>query len=259
MNIVVCVKQVPDTETKIRIDASGRGIDEAGVNFVVSPYDEYAVEEGLRIREAKGGGEVTVVTAGPERASGALRSCLALGADKAVHIKESALESGDPLTTARALAAYLRSVPADIILFGKYAVGTDQGAVGAMVAELLGLPHVPAVVKLEIGEGGLRAERDVEGAREIYESSLPCVVTTEKGLNEPRYASLKGIMAAKRKPIEVRDLASLGLAATDAVPRVVWTKLEMPPPRPPGRLFSGEPAESAREVVRLLHEVDKLI
>lgn len=258
MNIVVCVKQVPDTETKIKIDASGKGIDETGVNFVVSPYDEFAVEEALKIKEAKGG-EVIVVTAGPERAQTALRSCLALGADRAIHLKDDVLEKTDALGVARALAGLLKDLPRDLILFGKYAVGTDQGAVGPMVAEMLGLPHAAAIVKLEIQDGSLRAEREIEGGREVYQCSLPAVLTTEKGLNEPRYASLKGIMAAKKKTIEVKDLASIGLAPGDVAPRVSWTRLEMPAPRPPGKIFTGDPAESAREVVRLLHDVEKLI
>jgi len=258
MNIVVCIKQVPDTETKIKIDASGRRVDETGVNFVVSPFDEYAVEEALRIKEARGG-DVTVLSAGPERTSGALRTCLALGADRAIHLKDDLLESADPLFVARALAAVLKTVPCDLVLFGKYAVGTDHAAVGPMVAELLGLPHVSGVVKLELGADRLRAEREVEGAREVYESELPAVITAEKGLNEPRYASLKGIMAAKKKPIEVRDLSSLGWAPGEAAPRVTWTKLELPPARPAGKIFTGDPAESAREVVRLLHDVEKLI
>jgi electron transfer flavoprotein beta subunit len=128
-----------------------------------------------------------------------------------------------------------------------------------MVAELLGLPHVSGVVKLEMGERTFSAEREVEGAREVYECSLPAALTAEKGLNEPRYATLKGIMAAKKKPIEVKDLASLGLPAADASPRVVWTKLALPPARPEGKIFTGDPAEAAREVVRLLHEENKLI
>ena len=258
MNIVVCVKQVPDTETKIKIDGAGTYLDETGVNFVVSPFDEFAVEEALKTKEAKGG-EVIVVSAGPERVSTALRTCLAMGADRAIHLKEDALERTDALGVARALAALLETVPHDLIFFGKYAVGTDQGAVGAMVAEFLGLPHVPGAVKLSLGEGSLRAEREIEGAREVHECALPAVVTAEKGLNEPRYSSLKGIMAAKKKPIEVKDIASLGLSPADLAPRVVWTKLELPPPRPAGKIFTGDPGESAREVVRLLHEVDKLI
>jgi electron transfer flavoprotein beta subunit len=128
-----------------------------------------------------------------------------------------------------------------------------------MVAEMLGLPHVGSIVKVALADGSLRAEREIEGAREVCECSLPAVLTTEKGLNEPRYASLKGIMAAKKKTIEVKDPASLGLAASDLAPRVVWTKLELPPPRPEGKIFTGDAAQSAHEVVRLLHEVDKLI
>jgi len=258
MNIVVCIKQVPDTETKIRVDGSGKSIDESGVNFVVSPYDEYAVEEALKIKESKGG-EVVVVTAGPERAATALRSCLAVGADRAIHLKADGLDRADALGTARALAALLKTVPHDLVLFGRYAVGTDQNAVGVMVAEMLGLPHVPAVVKLELRDGSLRAEREIEGAREVYECALPAVLTADKGLNEPRYASLKGIMAAKKKTIETKDLASVGLQPGDVTPKIVWTKLELPAPRPAGQVFTGDAAESARAVVKALHEVDKLI
>lgn len=258
MNIVVCVKQVPDTETKIKIDAAGTWIDETGVNFVLSPYDEYAVEEALELREAKGG-EVVVVSAGPERASGALRSCLALGADRAIHLIEASLDRTDSLAIAKTLAALVKSIPHDLVLFGKYAVGTDCGSIGPMVAEMLGLPHVSGVVKLEVGDGSLRAEREVEGAREVYACPLPAALTTDKGLNEPRYASLRGIMAAKKKTIETRNLAAIGLAAADVAPRAVWTKLELPPPRPAGKILTGDPAESAKEVVRMLHEVEKLI
>ena len=258
MNIVVCVKQVPDTETKIKIAAGGVWIDESGVNFVVSPYDEYAVEEAIRIKEAKGG-EVVVVSAGPERVSGALRNCLAVGADRAIHLKDDSLDRTDSLGVARALAAVVRSLPHDLVLFGKYAVGSDASTVGPMVAEMLNLPHVSSVVKVEVGDGRLRAEREVEGAREVYECALPAVLTADKGLNEPRYASLKGIMAAKKKTIEVRDLASLGLSASEVAPRVVWTRLEPPPPRPAGKILTGDAADSAREVVRMLHDVEKLI
>ena len=258
MNLVVCIKSVPDTETKIKIDGGGTAIDEAGVNYVVSPYDEFAVEEALKIKEAKGG-EVVVVSAGPERASSALRTCLAMGADRAIHIKDDAFERSDALAAAKALAALLKTVPHDLVLFGKYAVGTDQAAVGPMVAEMLGLPDVSGVLKLTLGDGSLKAEREIEGAKEVYECALPAVITADKGLNEPRYASLKGIMAAKKKPIETRDAASLGLSAADLAPRVAWTKLELPAPRPAGKIFTGDPGDSAREVVRLLHDVDKLI
>jgi electron transfer flavoprotein beta subunit len=258
MNIVVCIKQVPDTEAKIRIDGSGLWIDEAGINFVVSPYDEYAVEEALRIKEAKGG-EVVAVTAGPERASTALRSCLALGVDRAVHLVEPSLDRSDALAAAKCLASVIRTLPHDLVLLGKYAVGTDRASVGPMLAEMLGLPHVSAAVKLEMGDATLSAEREVEGARDLYECSLPAVVTADKGLNEPRYASLKGIMAAKKKPIEIRDLAAVGLTAADVAPRVVWTKLELPAARPEGRILTGDPGDAAREVVRALRDVEKLI
>ena len=259
MNIVVCVKQVPDTETRIRFGPDGRWIDESGVTFVVSPYDEFAVEEGIRIREARGG-EVTVVGAGPERVGQALRTCLAMGADRAVHIKDDAIERADSLTIARALATAIKAVPFDLILMGKYGVGTDNGQVGPMLALLLDIPQVCAVAKIELGERVVTAHREIEGAIEIVEAPLPALLTAEKGLNEPRYPSLKGIMAAKKKPIDVRDLSSLGISLpAPGSQSIRWLKLEAPPARGEGKIFRGDPAESAREVVRLLREEAKVI
>jgi len=259
MNLLVCIKQVPDTETRIRISPDGRWFDESGVTFVLSPFDECAVEEAIRIKEAKGG-EVVVVTAGPERAASALRTCLAMGADRAVHIKDEFVERADALTVARALAAVARGTPFDLIFAGKYGVGADNGQVGPMLAELLGIPQVTAVGALELGEGRITARREIEGAVEIVEALLPALVTAEKGLNEPRYPSLKGIMAAKKKPIETRDLASLGVTLPPAGQEPLrWVSLELPPPRAKGKVFTGDTAESSRQVVRLLREEAKVI
>ena len=259
MKIAVAIKQVPDTETKVVIGPDGRSINDSSVTYVVNPYDEYALEEALRIREAQGGGEVTVVTLGPARATQALRTCLAVGADKAVHVTDESPAGNDPLFVARVLAAVMKEIGPDLILTGKYAVGTDNQAVGVMLAELMGIPHVAVVTKLELQEGRLVAQREIEGALEIQEASLPCVICAQKGLNDPRYANLKGIMAAKKKPIESRTPADLGIDASAAA--VTWEKLELPPAKAPGKILKADAdaGGTARELVRLLHEEANVI
>jgi len=260
MKIAVCVKQVPDTETRVKVAASGNAISEADVaNWIVSPYDEFAIEEALRIKEAKGG-EVVAISAGPDRAQAALRTALAMGADSAVHLKDPALDASDSLGTARALAAAIRKLaPFDLVLCGQQGVGGDNSQVPAMLAELLDLPQVTVAVKLEIGEGKATVEREVEGGRETWETSLPAVVSAQKGLNEPRYASLKGIMQAKKKPIQTLDLAALGLDAAAVAPKTRVVGLELPPARPAVRMIEGDPGTQARELIRLLHEEAKVI
>jgi electron transfer flavoprotein beta subunit len=262
VKIAVCIKQVPDTETKVKIAADGRSLDEAGVTFVISPYDEFAIEEGLRIRE-KQQGEVVVFSTGDERAATSLRTALAMGADRAVHLKDAAFEGSDALGISRILAAALKPESFDLILMGKQAVGTDRGQIGPRVAELLGWPHVSVVTHLEVGEGRFQAHREIEGAHEIVEGSLPALVTAQKGLNEPRYASLKGILAAKKKEMKVLGAADLGLdpaSVGKAGAKTRWEKLELPPPRTAGKLLKDmDPAAAARELVRLLREEAKVI
>ena len=260
MKIVVCVKQVPDTETRVKIAASGSAISEADVaSWIVSPYDEFAIEEALRIKEAKGG-EVVAVTAGPERAQAALRTALAMGADSAVHVKDAALDATCTLGTARALAAAVKTLaPFDLVLFGQQGVGGDNSQIPGMVAELLDLPQVTVAVKVEIGEGQASVEREIEGGRETWETPLPVVVSAQKGLNEPRYASLKGIMAAKKKLIQSLDLAGLGLDAEAVTPKLKVTAMELPPARPAVRMIEGDPETQSKELIRLLHEEAKVI
>jgi electron transfer flavoprotein beta subunit len=259
MKIVVCVKQVPDTETRIRLAEGGAGIIETDINWIVSPYDEFAVEEALRIREARGG-EVVLVTLGPDRAQSALRSGLAMGADSALHLKDPLFDGADTLGTARALAAGIQSLaPIDLVLTGQQGVGGDNSQVPGLLAQLLDLPQVTVAVKIEIGEGRAVVEREVEGAHETWETSLPAVVSAQKGLNEPRYASLKGIMAAKKKKLEVKDAAALGLAAGDLAPRVEVVSMELPPPRAACHMVDGDPGAQASELLRLLHEEAKVI
>ena len=258
MNSVVCISHVPDTESRIKI-ADGRKVDEAGVKFIVSPYDEVALEEAIRVKEAKGG-DVTVLAFGPDRAQQALREALARGATKAVHVKG---ESGDAdsLGIAKVLAAAIQSIPHDLVFLGKQGVGTDNALVGPMVAELLGYPQVNVVTHLEVGDGKITAHREIEGAEEIIEASLPAIITAQKGLNEPRYASLKGIMAAKKIAIDGKSLADLGLTDGDIYnQRVVIVSMELPPEKTGGRKIDGsDPNAAAQEIIKYIKEEVKAL
>jgi len=259
MKIVVCVKQVPDTETRVQIAPEGNAIVESDVNWIVSPFDEFAIEEALKIKEAKDG-EVVLVTVGPDRAQSALRTGLAMGADSGLHVKDAALDAADPLATARALAGAIKTLaPFDLVLCGQQGVGADNSQVPGLLAELLDLPQVTVAVKLDVQDGKAVVEREIEGARETWETALPAVVSAQKGLNEPRYASLKGIMAAKKKPIQALDAAAVGLDAAAAAPKVKVTAMELPPPRPDVKMIEGDPDAQAKELIRLLHEDAKVI
>ncbi len=249
MKILVALKQVPDTETKIKVAAEGKSLDPADVKWITSPYDEYALEEALRLKEAKGA-EVVAVSVGGEKAKDILRNALALGADQAVLVK--ATETGDPLAVARILATFAEGKGFDLLLFGNKGFGADNGAVGSMVAELLGLAQANLVTKLELGEGTFRAEREGDGGTEVIEGSLPAVITAQRGLNEPRYASLKGIMAAKKKPIEEVDGAIV--TATVRVSSMV-----LPPARLEGRKLDGEVPAQAAALLGLLKNEAKVL
>lgn len=267
MKIVVLVKQVPATESKLAIAAGGTDIDRTGLTFVVNPYDEFAVEEALQIKERLGTGEVTVLSLRPHAAQKpeeALRTCLAMGADKAVLVSDAAFEGGDGFTTALVLAAALRRLPYDLLLSGKQAVDDDGASVGIQVAELLGIPHVGVVNKLELHPEARTAvaHRQIEGGIEVVETPLPALITCQKGLNEPRYPSLPGIMKAKQKPLEVWTREAIGLDAKTvgaAGARLHTLRLELPPPRPTGRIIPGDPPAAVKELVRLLHEEAKVI
>jgi len=260
MNILVFVKRVPDTESRIRIRHETNSIIEDGLNFAASTYDEFAVEEALRLKEAKGG-TVRVVCVGRDEALPVLRKCLAMGADEAFLVKDEAPETYDGLRTARVIARAVETkfAGADLLLFGKQAVGTDNGQVPSMVAELLGLPQANVVTRLEIEGNAGTALREIEGAAEKVVFSLPAVVSAQKGLNEPRYETLKGIMAAKKKEIPVIKLEDLGLAAGDLEPQIVITGLDVPPERKAGKILQGDPAETARGLAALLHNEAKVV
>ncbi len=261
MNSLVCIAYVPDTETRIRVGADGKSIDEADVKWIVSPYDEYGLEEALKIREARGAGTVTVLAVGPERAKTGLRECLARGADEAIWVDSTGVSYLDALGTAKALAAAAKGGAYDFIWFGQKGVGYDESLVGPMFAELSGVPHVGSVIQLEVGEGKVTAHREIEGAHEVVECALPAAFTAQKGLNEPRYASLKGIMAAKKKPIAEKKLAELGVAEADpAQAKTRWRKLELPPARQAVKLVpADDPAAAGKELARLLREEAKVI
>ncbi len=248
MKILVALKQVPDTETKIKVAADGRSLDPADVKWITGPYDEYALEEAIRIKEAKGA-EVVALSVGGDSAKEVLRNALALGADSAVLLKGDG--QGDALAVAQMIAAYAKDKGFDLILCGNKGIGGDNAAMGPMLAELMGVAQANVIVKLELGEGTFRAEREIEGGSEMVEGSLPAVITAQKGLNEPRYASLKGIMAAKKKTIEELDAAAAPAVA-------VVSALALPPERPAGRRLEGEPAAQAQALLQALKDEAKV-
>ncbi len=262
MRIAVLIKQVPSSEARIRITADGRGIEPGDVEFVVNPYDEYAMEAALQLKD-KFGAEVVTVSLGPPRIHEALRTSLALGADRAVALDDPALFGADAGGVARMLAAAVRKLEADLVLCGKLSIDEENSSVGVQVAELLGWPHVSVVSKLEFAdERHARVEREIEGGVEQIDVDCPAVLTANKGLNEPRYPSLKGIMMAKKKPLESWDAAALGLDASAvgaAAARVRIVALEPPPPRPAGQLVTGDAKEMVTKVVAALKNDRKLI
>jgi len=249
MNLVVCVKRVPDTASHVRPGSDGKSLDPSGISYVANPYDEYAVEECLKIKEAVGG-EVVVLSMGPKDATKEIRHCLAMGADRAVLVKDSQINR-DPLTTAMGLVAALKTIDHDVIFFGRQAVDHDHSQVGTIVGTLLGLPVVTEVVKVEVGDGRLTVHREAEARTLVLEVPTPCVLTAQKGLNEPRYASLKGIMQAKKKPID-----EVEVELQDCQIEVL--EMRSPPPRPPGKIV-GEGVEAVPELVRLLREEAKVL
>ncbi|KJS14632.1 MAG: electron transfer flavoprotein subunit beta [Peptococcaceae bacterium BRH_c4b] len=256
MKIVVLMKQVFDTEAKITLDGSGK-INKQGVSLVMNPYDEYAVELGLRIKE-KLKGEVTVVSLGGDEVQSALRQALAMGADKAVLV-DPGTEEIDEFTTATILAKAVGGMEYDIILGGFKAIDDGSVQVCGRVAEILGVPVVNVVTQAEVEEGKAVATCDIDGGSAVIEVSLPAVLTAQKGGIEPRYPSMKGIMQAKKKPMQKIGLAEIGLDAAQVAPKVKALNFFMPAARAAGKTVPGEPAEAARELARLLREEAKVI
>jgi electron transfer flavoprotein beta subunit len=250
VKIAVCIKRVPDMESRFRITADGRLVDEAGLKFDISDFDGYAVEVALQLTEKAPPGEVVVVSLGPDAVQEVLRKALSMGAARAIHLKADRVPA-DGFAVARALAAELQGGGYDLIMFGKHAMDTMSGVVGPMTAELLGLPNVSAASKLDIASGKGTARRELEGGAEIVEFPLPAVVSIDEGIARPRYPSLKGIRAAKKKPLETKP-AQLDVA------RLEVTKTELPADRQGGRII-GEGAAAVPELVRLLQTEAKVL
>ena len=249
MRSIVCIKRVPDSEARVRVSADGKTIDDSGVKYVMNPYDEFALEEALRLKEESGEGTVTAITVWPEEARETLRSALAMGADDGVLLRSNG--SMDGVAVARVLADEIAARDYDLVLFGKQAIDDDNMQVPAMVAQMLALPCATVVVGLDIEGGVARAKREIEGGHEIVEFDLPGIIAAQKGLNDPRYPSLKGIMAAKRKPMEEKDVAL-------AEPTIELLSLTPPPPRPEPQIV-GEGPEAVPELVRRLREEAKVL
>ncbi len=257
MNIYVLVKRTFDTEEKIVI--SGGNIQEDGAEFVINPYDEYAIEEAIQVRDAKGG-KVTVVTISGEDAEKQLRTALAMGADEAVLINtEDDLDELDQSTAAFILAEYLKDKEADLILAGNVAIDGGTGQIGPRVADLLDINYVTTITDLEIDGTDVKIVRDIEGDSEIIETKLPLLVTAQQGLNEPRYPSLPGIMKAKKKPLEELELDDLEIDAGDLKLKVKTVEVYLPPQKNAGRILKGDIGDQVKELVQLLHSEAKVI
>lgn len=257
MNIVVCMKQTFDTEAKIVLNAEGK-IDSNGVTLVINPLDEYAIEEGLRMKE-KFGGEVTILSLGGDRAPEAIRTALAMGADKAILINDPALVEVDEGVAAEILSQAVKTIPYDILLAG--VMDTDNGSaqVAVRLAEKLDVPSISSVTKLEVNGDKAVAVRVIDGGTATLEVTLPAVITVVQGINEVRYPSVAGIMKAKKKPLSTIKLSDLGLNVSDLVPHTKVTKFTLPIPRQGGKKLPGDAAEAAHELARLLREEAKVL
>ncbi len=250
MKIAVCVKRVPDMDVRFRIGADNVSVDEAGLKFDINDFDAWAVEAALKLKDKDAGSEVTVISLGPDVVQETIRKALSMGADRGIQLKADKVPF-DGLAIAKALSAELKTGGYDLILFGKMSPDSSNGVVGPMSAELLGLPCVTAISSLEIADRKGTAKRELEGAQEIVIFPLPAVLTVDEGLNAARLPSLKGIMAAKKKPLAVKP-------AQLAEPQVTVRKLELPPERKAGRVV-GEGAAAVPELVRLLQTEAKVL
>ncbi|MBD3178813.1 MAG: electron transfer flavoprotein subunit beta [Candidatus Latescibacteria bacterium] len=260
MEIIVLLKRVPDTEAKILINSEGDGIREDGIKYIINPYDEYGIEEGLKLKEKVPESTVTAVCMGPEESTEVIRTALAMGADKAIHICDSSLEDADPKTAAAALAGVIRENGFDIIFCGKQGIDYDRGQTHAYLAQMLDIPQVNVITAFEISDDNstVTLERRIEGGNEMVEAKLPAIISCEKGLNEPRYASLPGIMKAKKKEISKMTAADIGVESiTEDIKILKWLPL---PKSGECRMIEGEEtADQVSELVKLLREEAKVI
>ncbi|SEA80789.1 electron transfer flavoprotein beta subunit [Thalassobacillus cyri] len=257
MNIFVIMKRTFDTEEKIAVN--DEQIEEEGAEFIINPYDEYAVEEAINLREEHGG-EVTVVTVGEEESEKQLRNALAMGADKAVLINtEDDLEDGDQFTTVKILEAFFEEKEVGIILAGNVAIDEASGQVGPRLAERLDIPYVTTITSINVDGKTVQIERDVEGDVEKVETYLPLLVTCQQGLNEPRYPSLPGIMKAKKKPLEELELDDLDLEEDDVEAKTKTVDIFLPPEKEAGKVLEGEVDDQVTELVALLRNEAKVL
>ena len=258
MKIFVCLKQVPDTETKIKITADGSGLDTAGIKWVMNPYDEYAVEEAIKLRDSQPGSQVWVMTLGPKaRVAEVLRTALAMGADEGILI--NAPDNLDSFSTAKALACVIQQEgDAKVIFTGKLAIDDNASSVSQMVAEFLQASHATVVSKFTYSAESIVVERDVEGgSKEVLQLMIPAVVAANKGLNMPRYASLPGIMKAKKKILKEIEFSSLGVLASDQ--KTKYSGLSLPPEKPAVKMLSGDAKSQAAALVQLLRDEAKVL
>lgn len=265
MNIIALVKQVPDTETRIKVKPGSADIEREGVNMVLNPYDEFGVEEALKIKESKGG-SVVIITMGEAKAEEAVRTALAMGADRAIRLDGPEFAGADSYSAAKAIAKAVAGEQYDLIFCGKQAVDDDCAQVGTLVSAMLGIPCVNCVNKLEVGDSSMKATREIEGGLETIEVPTPCIITATKGLNEPRYPSLPGIMKAKKKELKPVNVGALGLGADEvgaAGAKTTVTALEMPPERKAGQVFDASKGEElpgvVSKVVNLLRDEAKIL
>jgi electron transfer flavoprotein beta subunit len=261
MKILVCLKQVPHQDARLDVNADGSWIKEDGIKFEINSYDTFALEEALRIKDADPSSEVVVASIGPERVTQALRTALGMGADRAVHVKDAAADGSDALGIARILAAVAKEVGPDVVLMGLMSDDSNASAVPPMLAELMGIPHATAVVKSEKTASGFRVERELEGgAVEVVELPNPCLLAVQTGLNQVRYASLKGIMAAKKKPIDVKTAEQLGLAGKvgGGAAKAKIRKIYSPPKGEGAEILTGSADEVVQKLVGKIKELGLL-
>jgi electron transfer flavoprotein beta subunit len=257
MNIYVCIKQVPDTETKIKLNSDSSWIDTTGVKWIISSYDEFAIEEALRLKEKNAGSTVTVLSAGPTRVVDAIRTALAMGADNGIHVEIP--ENADNSLAAKAIAGALKKeAKVDVVFTGKEAIDDGAAQTSQLIAEFAGMPCVTVVLNAEYSATGVKCKREVEGgAVEMIEVSFPVLIAAQKGMNEPRYASLPNIMKAKKKEVKVLKLADVG--ASEADQKIRYKNFQLPPPKQAGKKISGDAATQAKELARLLREEAKVV
>ncbi len=258
MKILVCLKQVPHKDARIQVASDGGWIDDSNIKFEINVYDTYALEEALRIKDA-GEAEVVVATIGPDRVGQSLRTALGMGADRAIHIWDDALEKADSLGIAKTLAAAAKNEGFDLVLTGMMSDDGNYGLVGPMLAELLGMPHASGIVKAELKDGAIEVERELEGgALQVVNLPLPALVTAQTGMNNVRYASLKGIMQAKKKPLDKKSLADLGLDADAVAPKVRIEKIYPPQKGEGAEILEGSATEVAEKLVGKIKELGLL-